>query len=190
MKGSTKRFFSMILSAILLVCAVVVYSTFVLPEYERVSSLRGEYQGKQATLDQQRQIVNKVNALLTQYRSIPDLANVLSLLLPTQEDVASIFQQIYAISRDSGMGIQQFGVNTSLAVQPVNLSSDIIKSIGTVQVNLNLVGPYAAAKRMLSLLERNIRIMDVQSLKIQPVGQSSQDLYFVNLVINSYYQTE
>ncbi len=196
MKGTTKRFFSIILSAILLIAAIVIYTTFILPEYGAVNNLRAEASAKQNTLDNQRQIVNKVGDLLTQYRSIPDLASVISLLLPADEDIASIFQQIYALAVDSGLNIQQFGVNTNVSVQSARSlagsakgASSIIKSLGTAQINLNLIGSYAAGKKFLRLLEHNIRIMDINSLKIQPVSQSSQDLYFFNLIINTYYQT-
>lgn len=189
MKGSTKRFFSIILSALLFVAAIAVYSTFVVPEYERINTLRGQYAGKQQALDNQRLIIGKVNDLLTQYRSIPDLARILSLLLPTTESVSTIFQQIYGISTESGLSIQQFGVNTNVAVQSNPNATELLKGLGTVQVSLNLVGPYRGVKEFLTLLEKNIRLMDVVTLKVQPVGQANQDLYFFNLVINSYYQT-
>ena len=181
--------FSILLAAALFIVAIFIYSSWVAPEYERITALRGEYGSKLAVLDNQRQIVNKVNSLLTKYRSIPDLRNVISMALPSTEDVASAFSQLYAMSLESGAAIAQFGASSGNAVQSGS-GGEILKSQGAVQVSLHLIGNYNSIKNFIGLMERNIRLMDLVSLKLQPLNKSTQDIYVATLVINAYYQTD
>ncbi len=180
----------MFIALIIFVAALFVYSTFVAPEYERVSVLRGEAEAKQQTLDQQRQILDKVSSLLTKYQSIPKLGEVVSSALPSDEGVASAFQQIYTIANASGLAIQQFSANTAIGLKSTKeLGAQMLRSVGTAQINLYLIGSYANFKAFLEAMERNIRIMDLAELKIQPAGRGGGDVFLFNLIVNAYYQS-
>ncbi len=189
MKGSTKRIISILLSASLLLGAIIAYSDMVVPQYDVVNELRGEYQSKVSALDNQRQIVNQVKTLLTKYRSIPDLRNVVSLALPTSEDTAGAFGQLYALAQESNLSIQQFGINNAQATKTTTSDKSLIRSVGTAQINIYVVGSYANFKMFMQGVEQNLRVMDLTSLKMQPVSKSNQDLFFFNVSINTYYQS-
>ncbi len=180
---------SLLLSIAVFVAAVFVYSTFVVPEYEHVNSLRGEAQAKQQTLDEQRTILDKVSSLLSRYQSIPKLGEVVSVSLPSDEDVAGAFQQIYTIASASGITIQQFSVNTGIGLTSTRaLSAQVVRPVGTAQVNLYLVGSYESFKTFIEALERNMRIMDVKDIKIQSANRTSGSAFLFSLTINTYYQ--
>ncbi len=189
MKASTKRIISILLSAALLLGAIIAYSDMVVPQYDIVNELRGEYQSKVAALDNQRQIVNQVKTLLTEYRSIPDLRSVVSLALPTSEDTAGAFGQLYALAQETNLSIQQFGINNAQASKAAASDKSLIRSVGTAQINIYVVGSYANFKTFLQGVEQNLRVMDLTSLKMQPVSKSNQDLFFFNVSINTYYQS-
>jgi Tfp pilus assembly protein PilO len=192
MKGSTKRIFSILFSAAILIAAVVVYSDFVVPEYDHVNVMRGELAAKQQTLDSEREVVNQVNSLLTKYKSIPDLRNVMSLALPGNEGTSEAFSQLYSLVNFSGLSIQQFGISSGSAltnVAPKSTGTSIIRNIGSAQITLYVTGSYSSFKGFMQALEKNIRIMDVASLKMQPLTKANQDLFFYNIVINTYYQS-
>ncbi len=195
MKGSSKRVLSLLISVALFVAALFVYSTFVVPEYEQVNSLRGEAQVKQQTLDDQRSILDKVSSLLTRYQSIPKLGEVVSIALPADEDVAGAFQQIYTIAAASGISIQQFSVNTSVGLSSADEGNNkkkdaqAVRSVGTAQINLYLSGTYESFKAFVEAAERNMRIMDITNLKIQPAGRTSGNIFLFNLTINTYFQS-
>lgn len=192
MKGSSKRIFSLLISVALFVAALFVYSTFVVPEYEQVNSLRGEAQVKQQTLDDQRAILDKVSSLLTRYQSIPKLGEVVSIALPSEEDVAGAFQQLYTIAAASGISVQQFSVNTSIGLTSADdkkKDAQAVRSIGTAQINLYLSGTYESFKSFVEAAERNMRIMDITNVKIQPAGRTSGNVFLFNLTINTYFQS-
>ncbi len=192
MKASTKRIISLLFSAVFIVGAIFVYSSFVIPEYEAVNLMRGEYANKQAALDQQRNILANVQSILSKYQSIPQLNEVISLALPADDDVASAFEQLYAIASDSGLTIQQFSANTSIALKsaPTKASKTQVslKPVGTAQISMTLAGSYASIKQFVQTIEKNIRIMNLVSLHVQSAGRPGQDLYLYNVVINAFYQ--
>lgn len=191
MKGSNKQVVSLLFSILVFVGALFVYTTFVVPEYERVNLMRGEAQAKQQTLDEQRVILDKVSSLLTRYQSIPKLGEVVSVALPAGEDVAGAFQQIYTIAAASGVSIQQFSVNTGIGLGGASdkEGGQAVRSIGTAQINLYLSGTYENFKSFVEAVERNMRIMDVVNIKVQPASRTSTNIFLFNLTINTYYQS-
>jgi len=189
MKTSSKRLVSLLLSVAIFIAAIVVYSSFVVPEYARVNALRGEAEVKQQTLDEQRTILDRVSSLLSRYQSIPKLGEVVSVALPPDDDVASAFQQLYTIAAASGIFIQQFSANTNLALTSTSEGARAVRSVGTAQINLYLSGTYESFKTFLETTERNMRIMDVTGLKIQSAGRGTGNNFLFNLTINTYYQS-
>jgi Tfp pilus assembly protein PilO len=190
MKSSGKRMLHLLISIIIFVVAIFVYSKFVAPEYQRVNALRGEAQAKQQTLDEQRQIQEQVSSLLTKYQGIPQVGQVVSMALPNNEDVATAFQQVYTIASASNIVISQFSVNTGLSLASTKGQSvRSVRSIGTAQINLYLIGSYESFKSFVQVAERNMRIMDITNIKIQPVSRTSDATYLFNLTINAYYQS-
>ncbi len=195
MSASTKRALSLILSAGLVVASLFIYATLISPEYAEVKNLRGEFFSKSDLLNSQKTSIDQVRKLIAQYQGVAKLGESLSLALPEDESVSSIMSQINAISQASGLTIQSVGINYLPAKQAtVKLTS--AKGIGSLKLDLKLAGSYSALKNFLQSLETNIRIMDMQSLKIesvQSIAQSkagTQDLFNFTLSVNTYYQAK
>lgn len=180
----------MLISLMIFVLAIFVYSTFVIPEYARVNLLRGEAQAKQQTLDEQRTILEKVSSLLSRYQSIPKLGEVVSVALPADEDVAGAFAQLYTIAGASGISIQQFSVNTGIGLSSTSKAghAQVVRPVGTAQLSLYVSGTYESFKAFLEALERNMRIMDIGEIKMQSSGRAGGNIFLFNLTIKTYYQ--
>lgn len=172
MKASTKRSLSLIGSALLLISAITLYTNAIKPAYQNIQQLRASLIAKTNLFNEQKEIISRVKDLLNQYQSAAKLQETISLALPPDEAVASLFQQIFAISQASGISIQSFG-----------LTAEAIKSngLGTLKLNLGLKGSYESVKAFLQAIETNIRVMDVSQLTMQ------KDLHTVSLT--TYYQT-
>ncbi|MDP3901898.1 MAG: type 4a pilus biogenesis protein PilO [bacterium] len=171
MKASSKRSLSLLASAALLIGALVFYANFISPEYDNIQELRGNLAAKTKLFDGQKEIIDRVSDLLSQYQSAARLQEIISLVLPLGADTASLFQQIYSLGQNSGLQM----ISLSLS-QPSSDSS----GLGMVRINLGLRGSYNALKSFLQTLETNIRIMDVNHLTIR------DDTY--NLSVDAYYQ--
>lgn len=187
MKASTKRILSLLGIAVLLVAALAVYANLVRPEYRTVAELRGALSAKTRLLEDQGKVIAQVQDLLAQYQGVAQLQDTISLALPAEESVSSVFQQINAVAKANGQSIQALGL-TALAIKPAASEVPWSKGLGTLRINFRLLGSYAGFKNFLRALETNIRVMDLFSLKMERAGRANQDLFFYNLVVDTYYQ--
>lgn len=189
MQASTKRALSLILSAGLLVAALVIYATFIRPEYQSVLNLRGELISKTNLFEKQQNVMTNMQNLIAQYRGAEKLSDSLSLALPEEENVSSIMSQINALSQFSGLTVQL----VSISYLPVKLpagKSFLRQGLGAFRLDFRLIGSYAGLKKFLPALETNIRVMDVKALKLESVSKTDSDLFTYLLTVDTYYQTK
>jgi len=189
MRASTKRALSLILSAGLLVAALVIYGTFIRPEYQSILGLRGELASKSNLFEKQQAVMANMQNLIVQYRSAERLGDSLSLALPVKENVSSIVSQFNAIAQFSGLTIQSVGI----AYLPIKSSlgkSFLNQGLGAFRLDLRLTGNYSGLKKFLSALETNIQIMDVRALKLESAGKTESDIFTYLLTMDTYYQTK
>jgi Tfp pilus assembly protein PilO len=192
MSQASKRILSILLSVAILISAIVVYSSFVVPVYAEVNEMRSEFNAKQEAVDEQREIVNEVESLLSVYLSIPQLEEALSVSVPNSEDLASAFNQIHALAREYGILVTQFGANSSLPNQLRNLEEEgsPFRNKGVVQIESTIVGSYQSVKSFIEALEVNVRIMDVVGVRVRPAAEAGQNSFVATLTINTYYQSQ
>lgn len=186
MRASTKRAFSLLVSAGFLIGAMVLYGAFIKPAYDNATMLRGTMFAKQQLFDEKKQAVDKVSALVAQYQGAGRLQDVILLSLPSREDVSSVFNQLQAIALLNDMGINVFNVQL-LPLKPASDDS-LVEPVGTVRVSLRLTGSYESFKDFIRGLETNIRVMDVVSIKIEPAGAPGRNFFSYTVVADTYYQ--
>ncbi len=192
MKASSKRISSILASGVLFIMAVVVYALFVRPEYDNIQRLRSEVASRSQAVEQQKEIVKQIQRLLQEYQGVARLQETLSLALPQESGVAEALNQLNGAAQISGLTIQSAGVQ-SLAIRPSSAPIKSAKGIGTLRFNTKISGDYDQIKRFLQMLETNIRLMDVKSLKIESSADPAQKLaqkYLYNITVDAYYQVK
>jgi Tfp pilus assembly protein PilO len=198
MSASTKRFYSLIGSIALLVGAVIIYSSMLLPLFNNVQNLRGEVSGNQSLLQQLTAINQNVNKLQSQYQNMGQLQQTISSILPPQDDVPTIINQIQGLA--SANNIQLSSI--SFQYLPINYppAGSLIKGVGTVAINLQCSGTYQSLINFLNSLSNNIQIFDLSSLSVSAAagtqpgttatkGQTAAPVLSYSLTINTYYQS-
>jgi Tfp pilus assembly protein PilO len=186
-KASTKRSLSLLGSILFLIAALFIYSSWIRSEYRVIRELRGAIAAKADFLANQKAIISQVQNLITQYQGAAQIQETISLALPSEERTASIFQQIQAISKNAGLTIQSFGLNI-LGFRPAPVKISLAKNLGTIQVNLRLLGAYESIKSFLKAAETNVRIMDLRQLRVEPAGKSTENIYNYTITLDTYYQ--
>lgn len=196
MKQTTKRFISMILSLVFLVAAFIVYINFTVGAYDRIQDIKSDVLGRQNLVENQRAAVNQVQKLIETRRGEEQLSGVVSLTLPTEQDMGGAVAQLYGLSAVNKISAQVFqssvgGVkNLAPASGNKNEPTSLVKPIGSMVFQVKLVGAYEDFKNFLRKLETNIRLFDVQNLNIQAAGKMDQDLYVYDLIVAAYYQNQ
>lgn len=187
-RASTQRALSLLATGLMVVIALVVFMTLIVPEYQEIQALKGELTGKSELYQNQKIAFEQVQMLLAQYQGVARLEETLALALPTQEEVADIVNQLDTITRANGMFIRSVGLDY-LPIKPSQKQA-IVKDSGSLRLSIKLMGSYAAFKDVLEAMETNIRVMDITTLKVEPAGAKESDLFIYTLVVDTYYQPE
>jgi len=190
MKASTKRALSILLAAFFLIAAVVVYTNLIRPEIENVGKLRSAVASKNNTYLTQKNAINQVSKVISQFNNAADLQKTLSLSMPIGANITEALNQWYAISQNSQASVQSLDIKVN---KPVKKSDQLLlKEMGTINVTLSLIGSYDALKQFLNFLETNVRVINVSNFRIQkvPGATGNEPIFSLNLEVETYYQTQ
>jgi len=180
MRASAKRMFSLLLGGIFLIAALVVYGAFIKPQYRLINNFRGALAAKVGLLTKQEKVFSSVQNLLARYQGAARLREGVLFSLPVGEKTASIFNQINALAVANNLTLLAFEIRL-LPSRPA-VSGGLVRDLGVIQISFKLSGHYLHLKNFLGGLETNIRLMDIQDLRMENNNYS--------LVVNTYYQVE
>ncbi len=184
MRPATKRLFSILASSGLLIGAIILFSSTVMPEYKNIQQLRGEAQSLDAVVGEEERLINTASQLLNEYQNAADLRDNLSLVLPREEALPGMVNQIQGIARSTGVTIE--GINVENLPLTHSQTSSIVEPVGSFKVTVRLKGDYGALRSYTQSLETNARIIDVDSMAIS--GGGTKGPLTINLVLRTYYQ--
>jgi Tfp pilus assembly protein PilO len=190
MRSSTKRALSIIFSVLLLMATVFVFTGLIQPEMGEINKLKGIINSKNNVYLTQAKAVEQVSKAVGQVKSASELQEALGIAMPVSPKVKDILSQWYAISKNTNANVQSLDIKISGFVKKSDFP--LIKGMGNINVNLGVVGTYAAIKEFLYSLETNSRVVNVGSFEIKPLSGvlSSSPLYSFTTNVETYYQEE
>lgn len=185
MKPAARRLIGILMSLMLVIASIFVYSSMLIPKYNDIQNLRGKRSALDGLLEEEKQAVEAVKQLIRQYNSISDVKAGLAITLPDEEETASMINQFRGIASSNGI------LMTALSIRPLSIKptgkEEIVRPLGTLRVNLGLIGDYNSFKEYLKAIETNVRLMDVQSIQIQNAGLNNGP-YEYQVEVDTYYQ--
>ncbi len=118
MKQESKRLSSIIIAALIIAAALVVYFEFIVPAYASIEDLKGQTESEAAAYANQSVLANDVNSLYTTYESDASSSQTVAFALPVGPDVSGALAQVYGIAANTGVTVTATGISTQ-AVQAV-----------------------------------------------------------------------
>lgn len=189
MSASAKRFYSLIGALVLLIGAVFVYYSWIVPEYVTIQTLRGEEEGAAAKLSQYKSISDSISALLNKYHTLAPIQASFDSILPTgQEEVPTIVNQVQGLAAVNKLNL----ISLSVQELPIDYSHQAaaINPLGTVRITLHLSGAYSDFKGFLGDLGTNARIFDLNSLNISAgSGTGVNPTFDYTVAVDAYFET-
>jgi len=183
------------------VLALVIYFEFISPAYSDAQNLKAKLQSEQSFLTSEKDTIGKVQQLIASYQSEQQVQDAVSSALPTEEDLPEAIVQVYGLLQQSVLSLQAISVsvqgvqNTPASTGGTdNTAISLQKPVGTVTLSFKFSGGYENLKNFLSLLETNIRILDLKSLSIGPTslvdakGKPLPGVYDFNASAIAYFQ--
>jgi hypothetical protein len=204
MKQETKRLSSIIIAALILAAALMVYFEFIIPAYSSLQLVKGQVESETTLYANEQQVVSKVKSLLATYQNESSSSQSVAMALPVGPDVSGALAQIYGIATNANVTVQGTQISTQ-AVQAVAApattvgaaaaAGSIVKPTGTVSFQVTGSGSYESFKIFLQELETNIRIFDVTAVSLQPATivatktqAANNDMFNFTLTVVTYYQ--
>ncbi|HXF43991.1 MAG TPA: type 4a pilus biogenesis protein PilO [Candidatus Paceibacterota bacterium] len=183
MKTSTKRILSIALAGLFFIGVLVVYTSLIRPELEKVNEKRALFISKETVFNNQRNAVTQVEKLLGEFKNLTELQETVSLALPTSANVPDVLGQIQSIAKLAGVNINSFTIKP-LAFTPSKVP--LVKRLGSLEFNITVGGAYERLRNFIQSLETNVRVMNVMSWRLTPT-LNAEDMN-LNLQVVVYYQ--
>jgi Tfp pilus assembly protein PilO len=202
MRASTKRILSAMLSLLFIFSAFVIVAMLIKPAYEETQKLKADALSRENALNNQKVLVDQFKKLLSQYDSQEKVQENLSLILPQNPAIGEALTQINGLLDLNHLNVLSFNINRPLlqSYSSSNINStstQVIKPLGTIDINFKVVGNYSDFKNFLNQLETNIRIFNIKTLNISPViivsgdkNQSQNKTLSYDISITTYYQAD
>jgi len=173
----------------MLIGSIFVYSSLIRPTYSQIKDLRAEKASRLDFIAKNEAYIQQIQKALREYQDSKNITETTSLILPLNQDLASRVNQIAGMSSNNKLILELLSVQ-QLPIKPSN--QPIIKGIGVLRFNLQLMGSYENFKSFLQALETNITLIDLIDLKISQAAQAkaAENNFRYTMVVDTYYQAE
>lgn len=165
----------------------ILLGVFVIwPLVSSIIELKKDIQKQEKEIAAVQELINKTNQLSQEYQSMSDEINMFFMALPAKQDVSYLLVQFESLVARNGLLLEaiDFGqkAEESLGMAETKASPDSAssqkRSFVSSSVGASITGTYSAFKGFLADLEKNIRVMDVETIVFGQEKQSgeSEDL--------------
>jgi len=142
--------------------------------------------------------INARKSILDSQQNILKEANTdkIKEIFPKDPGVPDLLVQVQNIAYKSGVSLRNisFTINNDsankslLTAKTSTLRGEVVSGLPTVEISASVIGIYSSVKSFLSLIENNVRIMDITSINLS-VPQSDNAIEIsTDLSISAYFK--
>lgn len=166
---------------------IFLLQAYVQPGLLEVENLRREQEVVTDTIDQAREVIRLRDELRGIYNSIAasDIEKIRK-FLPAGSALSELLIDVDTLVKEAGVNTKSitFMEHADSPGSSGEVSSDDMQ---TLSITMNVKGTYEDFQELLTLLERNLRLIDVVHIKLQ--GQSDEKgLMNFEVMLQAYYQ--
>ncbi len=187
MKESTKRLVVSLGSLFFMASSLYVFASLISPIFVEIQELRGSRQAVTALLADYEAAIEAQESILARYEGMDALQNTFSEIIPLEENIPSLLNQIYGLAVLNEVAVNSVDFQ-KLPTQIVEASS-LVKPHGIIQATIRCVSNYENMKRYLGALETNIRLINIAMINITE-GFAENPILSYTITIEAYYQTQ
>ncbi len=167
-----------IIAAIIISVSVYLIWTITLPEYNYTSAIKAEAQRRSDILTKRQNIFQMITNLQNTYQQRYTEFKRLALVVPANKGLPEFVSTIEAMASQSGIIITELKIESGTGSEVFNI----------VNFEINATASYDAIFNFLSLLEQNIRLVDVNFLSIGTApGETTANFLIAQVRARTYY---
>lgn len=175
----------LILSIILILAASAGFVLYVNPMLGEVRELRAQSGEYQSVISNAQELERVRDSLLKTYNQISDAdRDRLQTMLPTSPENVSLILELNAAAERSGLLLQNVKVIDSddrATRQRTPALASLPQDVGLVQLEISVVGPYAAFTAFARDIEQNARLIDIGKVAFIALDDKTSYQYTIGL---------
>ena len=177
-----------LMPVILIIISGALFFTWVDPQYQLIKEKQAEKEKFDETLAKTAQIREFRNEVQRKYNAIDEESlERLKKMLPTHIDNIRLILDVNSVAAKRGMDIADIKIdleNNNAGVDEIDVTDQ--GNFGTVGFRFTVVTTYDNFKAFIDDLALSLRIVDVDSIEIQPI-EGEDNFYRFNLGIKTYW---
>lgn len=192
--------FKGIVSLLLIVGATVIFFTQTKKYFPEIKATRGQISVYNKTIETIRGVKDSVDKLLGEYNSISqENINKVNKMIPSGSDQMKLVVQIENMMKSRGLSLKSIDTKESDKKISFKTKTDAEedkedvtgekkeeKMISLLSLSIKAQGSYSAFHSFLIEAERSLRLLDIDSVKINTVA--NKEIYDFSIEAHSYYR--
>lgn len=155
-----------IIGAVFISIAALIAWVFIIPGYEMQTYLRTSIEIRSSVLSTKSELIKKVADLNVEYLEKFNELKRLSLVVPSEKNIAEVITSIEDISSQNGINVSELTIVESEEIGKV-------VNYGSLGISIGFSGSYDAILSFLGNIEKHIRLIDVTSLGLSVKSEES-----------------
>lgn len=194
-----------IISLVSFVISLVLIFIFVFPLFSSARTMYLNLSQKRQEIESLKELADKIEKIKQDYDSISEAVEKILLALPEEKDLPQLLVQFEKLAVNNGLLLEsiEFGeiskkeesdfIRSIEDYETLNQSKKMLSAFPNSSVLIRAIGSYSAFKNYISALEKNIRSMDIYSIRFSSSNKignlfGSSGIFEFNLGINVYYK--
>ncbi len=171
----------------MILASVGGFIVYIIPTYTEAQAISQKKTEYLELLDNATKLEKQRNDLLLKYNDIQktDIER-LEKMLPSNPDNVKLILEIDALAKTQGLSLQNVKINkpeeSGTKAKPTAKSNS---DIGVLTLDFTTVGPYSGYVKFINILEKNLRIMDVQ--KAAFIAPDDKTSYQYQTTVETYW---
>jgi Tfp pilus assembly protein PilO len=158
------------LGAVLVALAGALFFLLVLPQYDAISARRAALAERSDLLTERQGLVKKIDDWKKEMATRADDIKDFSYIVPATKDAPDLVSMIQALASENGLQLNGLSMGTNDQSEGA--------SYATQSLDLSLAGGYVAFRSFMDEMEKNIRIIDIDSIDAAPTTENSPVIGF------------
>lgn len=160
--------------------AILASLAFLWPYYDAIQEARFMIEAKELAIVKKQRFIEKITNTRKQIEARKEDLDKIASLLSSGRHTQDVIVNLEAITRETGVTISDFKTGVGKGGSGEELA--------LMQVELTTGGQYAALFNLIRLLEKNLRIFDLQEFNIsKKEGGNLATSLFATFKMNTYY---
>lgn len=169
-----------LMGAAIVAGSLAAFMVLVLPRYDAIQETRGMLVVREQEVAKKRKFVEKMMELKKQIEARQDDLDKMESFLSSGKKTQDVIVNLEAIAREAGVAIDTLKTSSPQGGNGENFE--------VLQVELDTAGQYPTLANLVKLIEKNLRIFDIQEISINQKDSGGFTVpLLLSLKINTYY---